>query len=171
MHTRLGSILIVASLAVALTGCSDGGGKITIGASSKSPTTAVAADETTVDSGDSGDAPSGTIPGSSGETVPEDLGTLPSGIDKCVALGQALSSLAASATGQSIPDSSKQEIEDAKSSLPENIQADVDIVVNAYEKLGTSGGDISKAAEAVSSPEFTKATDELQTYISGNCGG
>ena len=55
-------------------------------------------------------------------------------------------------------------------SLPDEVRADLDTLISAYEKLSSSG-DISEAAGAVNSPEFTAASERLSTYFQNSCNG
>lgn len=173
MRTRLGSLLVAVTIAAALTACGGGDGKITIGKAGDPPVTSSedsTADDTTTDDTTPGDATTDDTVMEDFGTIP-DIGDLPGNIEACVELATAMSSMAGSITGQSIPQESQDRIDEIKASLPDDVRDAVETVVSAYEKVGEAGGDFMEAADAVSSPEFEAATNRLSEYLAANCEG
>lgn len=168
---RTVSLTIVAALAVALTACSGGDGKITIGKASEAPVTTETTGETTEDTTVDTTPPEEAT----GDVSIPDMGTIPEGLPedmaKCAELATAMSSMAMSAVGSPIPEETKAQIEQIRADLPDDIAKDLDTLVDAYTKLSEAGGDISKAAEAMSGPEFSAATDRLSAYFQQSCAG
>ena len=166
MRTRLGSLLIVATLTATLTACGGGGGKITIGKAGDAPATTTgtvddgSTDDTTTDDGSTDDTTGMTIP---------DMGTLPTGSEfgDCVELTSALAALASAMSGATIPPETQQQIDDVKSSLPDDVEKDFNTLVEGYKKFGE--GDIIEAGRVMSTPEFQAASDRMTAYIEKAC--
>ena len=87
----------------------------------------------------------------------------------CIELTSALSAMAGAMSGMEIPPEAQQQIDDVKANLPDDVEKDFEIIVDGYKKFGE--GDIAAASEAMSSPEFTKASDNMTKYIEEACSG
>lgn len=164
MRSRLASLTTAATLCVALTACGGAGGKITLSDAAPA-STAPAADtaETTVPSpDDTTSETAGTVPGA----VPG----APLDLAACTELAGVLSSMAMAATGSPVPDEMTSQIEEVRAGLPDDVRADLDVVIDAYAKLGEST-DFMDAAESINTAEFQAASERLGVYFEQSCAG
>ena len=119
--------------------------------------------------GGSGSTNSGKVDTPFGDITIPDLGKLPGGakLKKCTELGVLYASISLGAIGN---DASRAKASDAADKLakdlPDNLQADVKVVRDAYAKLSDG---ISAMGKAMDTPEFKKANDEIGNYIKSAC--
>ena len=179
MRSRILSALVVACLATfLLAGCGDDSGEASGGNSTKELAS-------TPGSGDSG-SDAGSDSGSSGDdsdvTIPnmDDLEDLANGsipdlsefgdLGDCMSQATAYASLAMSALGgDDAGASAEAALEQMKSSLPEDLRDDIELLGAAYKKVAEDG--FIKGGEAMDTPEFQEADANISAYFEETCGG
>src|SRR4051794_20125738 len=174
MRSRVMATLVVVCLTGFLAGCGDDSEGASGGNSTKEL-------ESTPASGDSGSG-SGSDSGSSDTTdmsIPdlhdlEDLagGSIPDfgDLGDCMQQATAYASLAMSALGgDDSGKSAENALKEMKSSLPDDLKDDIEVLADAYKKVAKDG--FIKGGEAMDTPEFQKADDPISAYFEETCGG
>jgi hypothetical protein len=104
-------------------------------------------------------------------SIPGGIPSIPGGADlqKCIDLATAYSGLFLPLSSGSASDAdiakATQSLEDIKGKVPQNIQADLDVIENGIKNAGGLAG----LGQFMSSSDFTKANDEITNYLSTTC--
>lgn len=117
---------------------------------------------TTADSGDSGSE------GDGGDTSVPDLSDL-GNMGECLEIAGTWANIALAALGgPEDAERAREQAEDLKSSLPEDLHDDIDTVADGFATVAEEG---IMNSEALESPEFEKANDAIDQYLTETCGG
>jgi hypothetical protein len=174
MRSRTLAALVVACLATfALAGCGDDSADGSGGDSTKELASTPGSGDSGSDSGSSDD----TLPDLSDLTIPEDLSdmSIPDMSDfgdlgDCMTQATAYASIALSALGgDNSGVSAENALAEMKSSLPDDLKDDIEVVANAYRTVAEEG--FIEGGEAMDTPEFEEADAAISKYFEDTCGG
>jgi hypothetical protein len=150
---KLGALLAVGMVVVALAGCSTTKNEDVASDSSESSTSSTETERST-----------STTAGSDAGSSSDDGGSGASDLDQCQAVSLLLGGLTASGA---VPDDSElqQQIEDAKQNVPEDLQDDIQVIADGFQDADGIVG----WGQFIASDEYRDAATNLQQYLTDNC--
>lgn len=183
---KLGAALLAGVLVLGVAAC--GGG------SSSSAPSVVSNESTTSTTRASSPATTATGGGSAGSDLSDALGAVGGTAGTCLELGLAYASISLSLLGgsfgaavgadQSQLDEAARQFDDIQADLPPELKDDFATLQAGFESFSAalSGGtgnildpayqaQLETAGEALETPEFTAAQQNIENYLDANCGG
>lgn len=154
------SLLLIAALGVVLVGCGSDADVATPTGESQNNTdsSSKGSDSSSSDSSDSG----------SSDSLPDINSLTPLIGEECSAAFAAYTAIAVTAFGSpSETEDATRQLEQLKDRVPANIAEDINILAEAFGSISKDG--IMAAGEKMSTPEFERASNELDAYFSNGC--
>ena len=169
-------LVLLASGALVVTGCSDDDGSSQDSGSSES-SGADTADGSGSEPGGSDDP--GSVPDEIDAMLDDAQASVTSlldeadgaieGVSECVDLSIAFGKLQAAALGGGDgADQAQSAAEDLKALVPEDLGDDIDVIADAVGTISAEG--LTNGGTALSTPEYEAAMNELTTYVESECG-